>query len=88
MAASAQRNPTTYYVVIERQSKLPISRHMFISEAADYIVKRSNYDIWTVVAQDGRTSSAKTRALTLAERKALEARLWPQLFRQDGPLWA
>lgn len=72
----------THYVVVTRSKPpLPISRHMFLRDAADKIVYEKMFDKWKVLAQDGRTASAPMRTLTHSEQAELERRLYPSLFQ-------
>ena len=72
--------PGLRYVVVTRQSNLPVQHFATIEGAADKIVRERALAIWTVLAQEGLEASAPMRKLNLAERKRLEKAMFPSLF--------
>lgn len=80
MAIRNQRWAMTTFVVVTRDKKIPIQRYRSIAAAGDRIVQERKYSQWTVLAQEGETSSAPYRALTQHERRQLEKCLYPTLF--------
>lgn len=68
------------YVVVMRQSKVPMSRHATLEAAADKIYRERAFARWTVMAQEGLTASAPMRSLTKEEKMRVERKLFPSLF--------
>jgi hypothetical protein len=70
----------TYYTVVTRENRTPVSeRFLTIESAADYIVRGRAFHRQTVLAQDGSKSSP-FRELQRHESRRLEAKLYPSLF--------
>ena len=72
----------TNYVVVTRKDRLPVSRHVTVESAADYIVQHRTFATHTVMAQEANKVTASTpyRKLKAHEQRKLEERLYPTLF--------
>jgi hypothetical protein len=68
------------YIVVMRESKVPMSRHATLEAAADKIYRDRAFARWKVMAQEGLEASAPMRSLTKQEMKRVERRLFPSLF--------
>lgn len=69
------------YVVVTRRGKHPISRHMSVRSAGNYIYRERAFDRWTVLAQDERPGPAsRFRELRPIEKRELERALYPSLW--------
>lgn len=69
------------WVVVARKSRMPVSRHRTLKDAADRIVRDKTFGTCTVMKQ-GRYASMPMVELTHEERKRLERMLFPALFDQ------
>lgn len=72
----------TNYVVVTRNTNLPVDRFITIEAAAEYIVREKAFARWTVLAQEGNRITASTpyRKLRPTEQRKLEQKLYPTLF--------
>lgn len=72
----------TRYVVVTRDSLLPVQRFMTIEAAADYIVKEKAFGRWKVLAQEANRITASTpyRQLQQHEKIKMERKLFPTLY--------
>jgi hypothetical protein len=70
----------TYYTVVTRKRRVPVSeRFLTIESAATYIIHKRSFHREAVLAQDG-SKSAPFRELHRGEQRKLEAKLYPTLF--------
>lgn len=70
----------TYYTVVTRKHRTPVSeRFLTIESAAYYIIHKRSFNRESVLAQDG-SKSAPFRELHTNEQRRLEAKLYPSLF--------
>lgn len=81
-AQEGQGDGVTNYVVVTRNTNLPVERFYTIESAADYIVREKAFARYTVLVQEGNRITASTpyRKLRPTEQAALEKRLYPTLF--------
>lgn len=68
------------FVVVLRDSRVPVSTHATLEAAADKVYRDRAYARWTIMAQLGLAAGDKMRELTRDERKRVERRLFPSLY--------
>lgn len=80
--AETEGDGVTNYVVVTRQTNLPVDRFVTIEAAAQYIVEARAFARYTVLAQEGNRITASTpyRKLRPTEQRKLEQKLYPTLF--------